>query len=78
LRDGCFEGRLDRFHWLSIELDEMMFRNSLVMPAAKMGEQARWQRDRRLPFVAGLHSLRQPVIDASLKIDVGVARLRDR
>ena len=52
---GPLEGRLDRLYWLAVELNEMLFRDSLVAPAAKVGEQAGGKGNGWLPFVGGLH-----------------------
>jgi hypothetical protein len=57
-RDGGFESRFHRLHWPSIELDKVAFRDPLVVPSPKMGEKPRRQRNRRLPFIGGLLSLR--------------------
>ena len=62
--DGFLKGRLDRLYWPPVELDKMLRSDALVVPPAKMGEEARRQRNWRLPFAGRRGALRQPIEDA--------------
>ena len=75
-RNGRFEGRLNRLDRLLVELHKVLFGEAFIIPAAKVGEKARWYRHRRLPFVRCVLSVRQAIEDAPLKVDERTTWLR--
>src|SRR5712691_3561015 len=66
---GGLECGLHRLDGLAIPLDEIVTRDSLVSPTAKVREQAGRDRNRWLALVRFALPLGEPIENASLKVD---------
>ena len=68
--DRAFERRLHRLHRLAVKFDKVCVGDALVAPPSQMSENPVRQWHRRLTPVGRTLSLRQPVEDAFVQLDI--------